>query len=176
MHQTRHCGASFDRAEGFKTLQRVRRAFSSVARYDMGSRLAAVYHSLLPTFRNKLESLERGAEGLLIGRLRSHQLTSGWLESIRSTCLVDLAFGPKRQIILGLHCCVLDTKLGPRYDVTKALVLTRIGQDVSDGKCVAAVISPPRQHTSCSPKVISASAAIANLLHRAHMPWILEHP
>ena len=29
---------------------------------------------------------------------------------------------------------------------------------------------------SCSPKVISASVAIANLLHRARTPWILEHP
>ena len=32
----------------------------------------------------------------------------------------------------------------------------------------------PRQHTSCSPKIISASAAIANLFHRACMPWILS--
>ena len=33
------------------------------------------------------------------------------------------------------------------------------------------MISPPRRHTACSPKVI-----IANLLHRARMPWILKHP
>ena len=38
------------------------------------------------------------------------------------------------------------------------------------------MISPPRQHSSCSPKVISTSAAILNLFHRAHMPWILEQP
>ena len=38
------------------------------------------------------------------------------------------------------------------------------------------MISPPRQHVSGSSKVISASAAIANLLHRARMPCILEYP
>ena len=37
---------------------------------------------------------------------------------------------------------VLDTKFGPRYDVTKPLVLTRIRQDVSAGKCFAGVIFP----------------------------------
>ena len=77
---------------------------------------------------------------------------------------------------LGLRGCVLDTKFEPRYEVTKPLVFTGIQQDVSAGICVAAMISPPRQLTSCSSKVISASASIANLLHRARKPWILEHP
>ena len=77
---------------------------------------------------------------------------------------------------LGLHGYVLDTIFGPRYDVTKPFVLTRIRQDVSAGRCVAGVISPPRQHTSCCSKVMSASASTANLPHRARMPWILEHP
>ena len=93
--------------------------------------------------------------------------------------MLDVFGGPgflaKASNHLVLRGYVLDMKFGPRYDVTKPLVLTRIRQDVSAGKCVAGVISPPRQHTSCSPKVISASAAIANLLHRARMPWILEH-
>ena len=48
--------------------------------------------------------------------------------------------------------------------------------DSSAGKFVTAMISPPRQHSSCSSKVLSASAAIANSLYRARMPWILEHP
>ena len=38
------------------------------------------------------------------------------------------------------------------------------------------MFSPPRQHTSCSSPVISAGASIANLLHRARRPRILEHP
>ena len=76
----------------------------------------------------------------------------------------------------GLRCHVLDTKFVPRCDVTQPLVLTGIRQDISARKCVARMISPPRQHTSCSSKVISASASIDNLLHRARMPWILEHP
>ena len=75
----------------------------------------------------------------------------------------------------GTRGYVLDTKFGPWY-VTQPLVLTRIRQDVSAGKCVAAIISPPRQHTSCSSEVLSANASIADFLHRAHMPWILEHP
>ena len=66
---TRHCGASIDRALGVKTLQRVRRAFRSVARYDMNSRLAADRHSLALRLRSKLEALARRAEGLLKGRL-----------------------------------------------------------------------------------------------------------
>ena len=60
--------------------------------------------------------------------------------------------------------------------MTQPLVLTRIRQDVSAGKCVAKVVSPLRQHTSCSSKVISDSVSIANLLHRARMPWITELP
>ena len=72
----------------------------------------------------------------------------------------------------GLRRYVLDTKFGPRYDVTHLLVLTRIRQDVSAGKCVAAL---PRQDTPCSPNVISFSAASANLLHRVRMLWILEN-
>ena len=38
------------------------------------------------------------------------------------------------------------------------------------------MILPPRQHTSCSSNVISACAAIVNLLHRARTSRILEHP
>ena len=43
-------------------------------------------------------------------------------------------------------------------------------------QCVTGMISSPRQHASCSPKVVSASAAITKLLHRARMLCILEHP
>ena len=94
--------------------------------------------------------------------------------------MLDVFGGPgflaKATNHLGLRGYVLDTRFGPRYDVTKPLVIARIRQDVSAGKCVAGMVSPPRQHTSYSSKVISASASIANLLHRARMPWILEHP
>ena len=49
-------------------------------------------------------------------------------------------------------------------------------QDVSTVKSVAGMFSPPRQHTSCPSKVSSASAAIANLLHRArNMPPRSSH-
>ena len=75
---------------------------------------------------------------------------------------------------LGLRCYVLDTKFASRYDVTKPLVLTRTRQDVSVAQCVAAMISPPRLHTSCSPHAISASASFTHLLQGARMPWIME--
>ena len=68
---------------------------------------------------------------------------------------------------------VLDTKFGPRNDMTKLLFSPEFDRDVFAGKCVAGMISPPRQYTSCTTKVISASAAIANLFHRARTPWIL---
>ena len=77
---------------------------------------------------------------------------------------------------MGLRGYVLDSKFGPTYDVTQPLILTRIRQDVSAGKLVEAVIPPSRIHTSCFPQVISASASIADLLHRGRTPWILEHP
>ena len=86
-----------------------------------------------------------------------------------------LRFLAKATNHLGLRGYGLDTKFGPRFDVTKPLVLTRIRQDVSTGKSVAGMSSPPGQHTACTPKVISASATIATLLHRARMLWILEH-
>ena len=58
---------------------------------------------------------------------------------------------------LGLRGHVPDTKFGPECGVTQPLVLTRIRQHVSAGNCVAGMIS------SCSPKVIAASADIANV-------------
>ena len=63
---------------------------------------------------------------------------------------------------------VLDHK----YAVTKPLVLT-----VSDGKCVAAMISLPSQQTHfvLFPKIFPPLHAIADPLHRGRsMPWILE--
>ena len=70
---------------------------------------------------------------------------------------------------LGLRGCVLDTKFGARSDETN-LFLARNRQDVAAGKCVAGLISPPRQHTSCLSQVVSASSCIAYVLHRARMP------
>ena len=52
---------------------------------------------------------------------------------------------------------MVDAKFDCRYDVTKPLVLDRIRQYVSAAKCVAGMISPPRHHTSCSHKIISAT-------------------
>ena len=75
---------------------------------------------------------------------------------------------------LGVRGHMLDTKFGVRCDVTQPFVLTRIRHDVSAGKCVAGMISPPLQDTSFFSKVESSSAAIANVLHRAHMPWMLN--
>ena len=43
---------------------------------------------------------------------------------------------------VGLRGDVLDTKFGPKGDVTKPLAVTRIRQNVSAGNCVVGVISP----------------------------------
>ena len=86
------------------------------------------------------------------------------------TCSLDLVSWRKR-----LRGSLLDTTFGPRYDVTMLLVLTGTRQDVAAGKCVAG-ISPPRQHTSRSHKIMSASAAIADSLYRARITWILGRP
>ena len=94
--------------------------------------------------------------------------------------MLDVFGGPgflaKASNYLGLLGYVLDTKFGRRYGVTSLLVLTRIRQDVSAWKCVGGLISPPRRHTACSPKIISGSAAIANLIHRARMLWLWDVP
>ena len=96
--------------------------------------------------------------------------------------MLDVFGGPgflaKATNHLGLLGYVLDTKFGLRYDVTMTtlLVLTRIRQDVAAVKGVAGMISPPRRHTPCSPKVVSASAPVANFLRRVRMTWFLEHP
>ena len=105
---------------GFRTLQEVQkrgqwRAVSSVTRDDKGSRLAADCHSTPPTLRNMLGRLARRAEALfdVFGG-------AGFLAT------------PTNH--LGMRGFVLDTKFGPRYDLTNPLVLTRIRQDVSAGK------------------------------------------
>ena len=71
-------------------------------------------------------------------------------------------FVAKATAHLGLRGNVLDTKFWRRYNVTKPLFSPEFDRMFSPEKCVAGMISPPRQHTACSPKVISASAAIAN--------------
>ena len=71
---------------------------------------------------------------------------------------------------LGLRGFVLDTKLGPRYGVSQPVVLAKIPQDVS-GKCVAGMISPPRQHTSCSPKAISSAAQTCFIVLEDRRYW-----
>ena len=88
-----------------------------------------------------------------------------------------LASWPQRQIIWVYGCCVLDTLFDPRYDVTKPFVLTRVRHDVSAGKWVVAMISPPQQHASCSSKkifpLVRPSQACFSVLA---MRWTLQHP
>ena len=121
--------------------------------------------------RDKLETLAQRIDALLTKTttiLAAHKRVTG-------KCMLDVfggsGFLAKATNHLGLRGYVLDTGVGPRYDVTKPLVLTSIRQDVSAGTCVAGMISPPRQRTPSSPKIVSARAAISNLLHRARLPW-----
>ena len=184
MHQTRHIGASIDQVRDFRTLQEVQRrgqwrAFSSVTGYDKSSRPAADYHSLLLTLRNKLGNTRATCRGTVDRSPASpaaHKRMTG-------KCMLDVFGGTgllaKATNHLDLRSYVLDTKFGPRYDVTQHLVLTRIRLHVSVGKCVAGMIPPPSHHTSCSPKVIPASASCgtcrkSRLLRRSIVrpgPW-----
>ena len=101
----------------------------------MGSRLAADHRSLPLTLQNTLETRAtcRGIDRA-IANPPAHKRMTG-------KCMLDvfggLAFLAKSSNHIGLRGYVFDTKVGPRYDVTKPLVLTRIRQDVSAGKCVA---------------------------------------
>ena len=67
--------------------------------------------------------------GILDEATAIQQLTSVCLES---TCLTSsgIWFHRKKRHHLGMRGHLLDTKLGPWYDVTRPLVLTRIRQDV----------------------------------------------
>ena len=72
MYKTRHSGASLDRVRGFGSLQEVQRRvsgrLSAVAKdATKSSRLAAHCHSLPRPLRNKLKTLARRVEGLLMG-------------------------------------------------------------------------------------------------------------
>ena len=145
MYQTRHSGASIDRLRGFGTLQEMQRrsqwrAFSSVARYDKSSRLAGDYHSLARPLRHRLETLVQCAEVLLTKQL---------------------------QVRRKSHTSVGFAWLCARHEIwSQARRDTARCSHQNSTKCVGGVISPPRQHTSCSSKVVSTSVAMANLLHR----------
>ena len=84
-------------------------------------------------------------------------------------------FLTKATNLLGLRGYVLDTKFGSRCDVTQPNVFQNSTTSPLENVSQEG-FSPPRQHTSCPSNVISANAAIANLLHRARTLWILEHP
>ena len=65
-----------------------------------------------------------------------------------------------------------DAKFGSRYDGTNF----PCSHPNSTGRFRWKKCRLPLQHTSCSHKVLPASIAIANSLHRARMTWIVEHP
>ena len=117
-------------------------------------------HSLLPAPKQS-ESIRATCRGVIDKAIASpavHKCMTG-------KCMLEV-FGGSRFVAkatnhLGLRGYGLDTKFGPWCDVTRPLVLTTNRQDASAGKCVAAMISPPRLHTTCSSQVILASASIA---------------
>ena len=96
------------------------RAFSSVARYDRSSRLEADCHSLLLPLRSFSSQVD---DWIVYAR------------RVRWTWLPD-----KSDESSGFALLCTVTNFGPRYDVPKPIVLTRIRQDVSAGKCVAGMI------------------------------------
>ena len=171
MYQKRHSGASIDRVRGFRTLQEIRNEVRELLAVSQGTTKAVVWR---PTITLSLSCL--GTSWKHSRDLPRHC----WQDGCESTSSqTDDREVHARRLWwswttdqIGLRGYVLDTKFGPRYDVAKPPVLTRIRLDVSAGKCVAGMISAPRQRTSCSHKVVS----VANLFHRARMLRIVEHP
>ena len=118
---------------GFRTLQKCEFSgeISAVPQDTAKSSRLADYHSLARPLRNRLETLAGRAEGLSIKRVHiqsAHNRMTG-------KYMLDVFGGPgflaKASNHLRLRDYVLDTKFGPRHDVTKPFVLTRIRQDVS---------------------------------------------
>ena len=122
MYQMHHSGASIDRARRFRTLQVLERrgqwrAFSSITRYDMSSRLAADCRLLTaPNQDGNTRATRRGAIDITILSLAVRKRMTG-------KYFIDVfggsGFLSKATNHLGLRGCALDRKFGPRCDVTQ---------------------------------------------------------
>ena len=111
-YQTCHIGASIGRVQGFRTLHKVRITFSSVARYDMGSRLAADSHSSpshAPKQAGNTRATCRGIVAEAAANPPAHKRMAGKF-------VLDVFGG------LGF----LAKASNHSFEVTKPLVLTRI--------------------------------------------------
>ena len=117
------------------------------------SRLAADCHSLPRSLRDKLETLAQRAEVLVDQAIADPSVRKRMTGKYMFDVFGGNGFLTQATNQLGLRGSVLDTTVGLRYGVTQPIVLTRMRQDVFAGKCVAGMISLPRQHTSCSSKI-----------------------
>ena len=81
---------------------------------------------------NRLETLARRVEGLLRKRLEVIRSQARDFKECARRVRWTWHFAKNRLRLRGF---VLDTTFGPRCDVAKPLVLTRIRQDVSAGRC-----------------------------------------
>ena len=137
--------------------------FSGLTMYQTQSQHrsgAGFQHSARSPKTNSLSPLSPSPAQKQIGHTRAtcvvDKATAGPAarKSMTGKYLLDMfggaGFLSKATNDLGLRGYVLDTTFGTKYEVTKPLVLTWFRQDVPAGKCVAAVVSPPRPHTSCS--------------------------
>ena len=73
---------------------------------------------------------------------------------------------------------VKSLRFGPKYDVTQPLVLTRIRQDVSAGKCVAAMISQRVNTARALPKLFPPMlpSQIRFILLACFASWLWDVP
>ena len=125
MYPTRRSGARIDRV-----------GFQHCARSAKTRSVAPLSPSPAPQAGNT-RATSRGIVDMATSGPPGHRRTTG-------EYLLDVfggsGFLSKATNHLGLRCHVLDTKFGPRYDVTQSLVLTRIRHDVSAGKCVEGMV------------------------------------
>ena len=105
---------------------------------------------------------ETRAEELLMQRLQVHRLASAgkyMIDVFGGSC-----FLAKTKNHWGLCGYVVDTKFGPRYDVTQLIVLSSIRQDVLAGKvCTTThfVLSQSYYRQCCHRKLASSCSRLA---------------
>ena len=143
MSQTCHSGASIHRAQDFRTLQKVRTPFNSVARCGHGQSFGGRL-PLSPSHAPKQAgNIRATCPGIVDRATANPSVRNRMIGKCVLNVFGGLGFLAEATNHLGVRFYVLDTKFGHRFDVMKPFVLPRIRQDVVAGKCVATMVSLP---------------------------------
>ena len=159
MTQTHHSGASIDRIRGFRTLHKSAKT-KSVKTFQQ-CRMSSAAGRLPPSRSPDPKQAENvGSTCRGTAPPRAHKRMIG-------KYVLDVFGGPgfvaKASTNLVYVSTCVTPKFGPRYDVTKSLVLTRIRQDVAVPRrqCLHRSLA-----ASCQPKIMT-------LVAHSRMAWTL---